>query len=249
MITDRQRESYRLIRYEYYHAGRLLQSVGNYHSAGIMLGYTIETIMKAGLVEVMPDDEQSKSKILNNSHDIVKIHNECKKYSLFNNIDVSNDFLEHVNNNFQRYPSQMQATFEVAISKNNVLANSINHLNYYDDLIVKLDKYLLEKYENPALSILYFAFRTLETRYAHEILLRNAFALSYFDLYVSYVNKNLPEREDLIDLIKQNLAKGVNYYWNPHDINEYEKVAPVILVSYSSGSFSFQKWGGEVVIS
>lgn len=220
MITDRQRERYRLIRYEYYHAGRLLQSVGNFHSAGIMLGYTIETIMKAGLLEEMTDDEQSKSKILNASHDIVKIYNECRKCGLFENIDVSNEFLEHVNNNFQRYPSKIQAVFETATNKNNVLTNSVNHINYYDDLIVKLDKYLLENYENPKLSIIYFALFTLETRYAQDMLLRNAFSLSHFDLYESYVNNNLPEREDLKELIKQNLAKGVNYYWNPRDLND-----------------------------
>lgn len=211
-----------------------------------MLGYTIETIMKAGLLEVMSDEEQSRSKILKNSHDIVKIFKECKKYNLFKSIEVTNDFLEHVNNNFQRYPCQLQAVLETATSKNNVLSNSIDHINYYDDLIVKLDKYLLEKYNKPILSILYFALFTLETRYAQDILLRNAFGLNEFDLYKSYIYKNLPDREDIKELLQQNLAKGVSYYWDPSNTNEYKRVAHAILEKYSANSFSFQKWGKEV---
>lgn len=247
MLTERDREKYRLIRYEYYHAGRLLQSVGNFHSAGIMLGYTIETIMKAGLLEVMSDEDQSKSRIIKSSHDIVKIYNECRKHGLFKSIDVSDDFLEHVNNNFQRYPSQMQIAFEEANSKNNVLQNSTNHINYYDDLIVQLDKHLLDGFGIPSLSILYFALFTLETRYAQEILSRNAFGLYQFGYYEKYIQKNMPDRDDLRKTINQNLAKGVNYYWNPHNVNEYQQAASTILESYSAGSFSFQKWGGPDV--
>jgi len=247
MTTESQREKYRLIRYEYYHAGRLLQSIGNFHSAGIMLGYTVETIMKAGLLEVMSNEEQSKSKILNASHDILKIYNECRKHGLFKDIDVSNDFLEHVNNNFQRYPSQIQNVFEEANSKDNVLQNSINHINYYDDLIVKLDKHLLDMFDIPSLSIFYFALFTLETRYAQDILYHNAFGLNQFSYYEKFVRNNLPERDDLKESIKQNLAKGFNCYWNPRDPNDNSQGSSSILESYSAGTFSFQKWSDPVV--
>ena len=50
MISSRQREKYRMIRYDYYHAGRLLHLMGNFHSACIMLGYTVETTMKEDLM-------------------------------------------------------------------------------------------------------------------------------------------------------------------------------------------------------
>ena len=54
---------------------------------------------------------KKRNKILRKSHDIVKILNECRKYEVFREIEISRDFLEHINNNFQRYPSQM---YEIA---------------------------------------------------------------------------------------------------------------------------------------
>ena len=71
MQTSMKRLLYSRIRYDYYHSGRLLQRMGYFHSAGILLGYTVETTLKAGLVEVCK--EPDKNKILNTSHDVIKI--------------------------------------------------------------------------------------------------------------------------------------------------------------------------------
>ena len=105
MNKSKQREQYCLVRYYYYHAGRLLHLIGNFHSAGIMLGYAVETTMKAGLMEVLTEEQQKKNQILNRSHDVRKIFAKCVRIGLFSDVRVSNDFLEHINNNFQRYPS------------------------------------------------------------------------------------------------------------------------------------------------
>lgn len=74
MVSPTLREQYRLIRYEYYHAGRTLHLMDNFHSADIMLGYTIETIMKAGLIEVLTEEQQISNGILMHSHDV---RNSC----------------------------------------------------------------------------------------------------------------------------------------------------------------------------
>ena len=57
-----------------------------------------------------------------------------------------------------------------ASERNIVLCNSTDYVYYYDDLIVQLDTYLLEFTSDPAISMIYFAYRTLETKYAHDLL-------------------------------------------------------------------------------
>lgn len=238
-----QREKYRLIRYDYYHAGRCLQYMGNFHSAGIMLGYTIETIMKAALTEVMTADEQSKSAILKRSHDVEEIWDECGKHGIFKNVSVSRDFLRHINNNFQRYPSQMARVFEASVKEDIVLSNSQTDINYYDSLIVSLDKALLTLTSDVSSSVIYFAFRTIETRYAKDILHRNAFVLQHYDFYTGEVLKNLPERQDHRETIFQGFEKGVGYYWDENNQKSYNSESVEIIRNYSCDSFEFKKWG------
>ncbi len=196
MVTSRNREMYRLIRYDYYHAGRLLHSVGNFHSAGIMLGYTIETTMKAGLMEVMPQSHWS-DRILKSSHDVKTIFNTCRGLGIFDKVKVSTDFLEHINNNFQRYPSQVSRILENARKSGVIMANSIDWIYFYDNLIVQLDYDLMLRTSDPSISMIFHAVRTLETRQAREVLYKNSFAITRFDEYAALVRKNMPERKDL----------------------------------------------------
>lgn len=214
MVSSRDREMYRLVRYDYYHAGRLLYEVGNFHSAGIMLGYTIETTLKAGLLEVLPKDQQN-DRLLTSSHDVRKIFRKCKSLNLFDDVQTSDDFLEQINSYFQRYPSQINQAVENAKKSNFVIANSADWEYFYDDLIVQLDWWLLCKTRDPMISMIYHAIRTLETRQAQDILNKNPIAILKFDEYAAIVQQNMPEREDLRQLVVNNLSKGANYYWNP----------------------------------
>ncbi len=214
MVTSRDREMYRLTRYDYYHAGRLLYSVGNFHGAGIMLGYTIETTMKAGLMEVMPE-QQWNDRILK-SHDVRQIFAKCTSLGLFLEVGVSSEFLEHVNNNFQRYPSQIRKIVEQSKNSGVVLAVSADWLYFYDDLIVQLDHALLCRTQDPLISLVYHAIRTLETRQARDVLYKNSFAALQFDEYTQLVKKNMPEREDHKKVLIDNISKGASFYWDPY---------------------------------
>ena len=60
MTNSERRGKYRNIRYEYYHCGRSLMFEGNFFAGGIMLGYAVETTLKAGLLEVLNNEEQKK---------------------------------------------------------------------------------------------------------------------------------------------------------------------------------------------
>lgn len=242
MTTSKEREKYKLVRYDYYHAGRVLHLMGNFHSACIMLGYAVETTMKAGLLEVLTNDEQKKNGILNRSHNIKNIYDECRRHDLFDNVRVSDDFVEHIYYHFQRYPSQMMEVWQNASKDNKEFANSIDWLYYYDDLIVQLDEYLLDKTSDPMISIFYHAIRTLETKYARDILLENAFAILKFNKYAELVRRNMPQRDDLKAEIEDNLSKGAVFYWNPSDkLRTYDQIA-AIAEMYSASAFELPKW-------
>ena len=243
MVSSRQREKYRMVRYDYYHAGRLLHLMGNFHSACILLGYTVETTMKAGLMEVLSEEQQNKNRILNQSHDVRKIFNECRKHGLFDDIRASRDFLEHINNNFQRYPSQMKKISEDATKQNTVLGNSVDWVYYYDDLVVQLDGCLLKITSDPSISIIYHAIRVLETKYARDILQENAFALLKFDDYAALVRQNMPERDDLRKTIEDNLSRGATFYWNPDSPGVVTHADMTnVAKDYSANAFKLPKW-------
>lgn len=217
MVSSEQRNKYSSLRYYYYHAGRFLFMRGNLHAGGIMLGYAVETTMKAGLMEVLPEEQWDKNRILKKEHGAMKIFCECKKYHMFNkDIRVSRAFLDQINNNFQRYPSQIDKKMEDANVCGNAWGNSSTWIHYYDDLIVQLDEYLLKRTSDPSISMIYIAFRSLEETLSRDVLRQNAFALLKFDNYVALIHQNMPDHEDLRKLVYENISKGAAYYWNPY---------------------------------
>lgn len=243
MVCSTLREQYRLIRYEYYHAGRTLHLMGNFHSAGIMFGYTIETIMKAGLIEVLPKEQQLSNKILMHSHDVKGILAECNKYELFTDIKVSRDFLEHVHYHFQRYPIQIKKAMDEASKQNSLISNSIDWIHFYDDMIVQLDSSIYELTSDPLVSIFCLTFLALETRNARDILRENAHALQMYDKYVSLIYDNMPERQDLIIQIQENFSRGPEFYWNPDAQQKvsYETIV-AIAKKYNVSEFCLPRW-------
>jgi hypothetical protein len=206
-----------------------------------MLGYTVETTMKAGLMEVMPEKHWGDRIFI--SHDVRLIFSKCASFGLFDDVMVSKDFLGHINNNFQRYPRQINKILEQARKSNIVIDNSMDWVYYYDDLVVQLDHHLLRITGNPSISMVYHAIRTLETKYARDILRKNAFALLKFDECATLIRQNMPEREDPKNQIEDNLSKGSTFYWNPDSLVEVarEQIAHVAKI-YSASTFQLPKW-------
>lgn len=217
--------------------------MGNFHSAGIMLGYTVETIMKAGLVEVLTEEQQNKNGTLTRSHDVRRILAECNKHGLFTDIQVSEDFLEHVHYHFQRYPSQKRKVLDQAGRQNKVIGNSQDWIHYYDDFIVQLDCALYKMTSDSFVSIICLAIRTLETRYSRDILRKNAHALLQFDDYAAVIRQNMPERQDHQNQIEENFSRGINFYWNPDVQQEvpYETIV-AIAKKYAVSNFELPRW-------
>ena len=241
MVSTKQRERYRLIRYDYYHAGRLLHLRGNFNAAGIMLGYTVETTLKAGLMEVMPQEKWGSG--IFKSHDVRKLFSECLANGLFDDVAVSKGFLEHINNNFQRHPSQKEKILCETSKTDIMLANSVDWIYYYDDFVVQLDVHLLNRILDPNISIIYHAIHVLETQPARDILQENAFALLKFDEYTKLLRQNMPDREDHRKQIKVNLNRGPSYYWNTRTAEKLslEQISN-IANNYRASSFKMLKW-------
>lgn len=217
--------------------------MGNFHSAGIMLGYTVETVIKAGLMEVLSEEQQNKNRALKSSHDVRRILDECNKHGLFTDIQVSNDFLEHVHYHFQRYPSQKREVLDQASRQNKVIGNSEDWIHYYDDLIVQLDCALYKLTSDPYTSIICLTLQSLETRYSKDILYRNAHALLQFDKYAAVIRQNMPERQDLKNQIEENFSRGFIFYWNPavQEVITYETIVS-IAKKYASSNFQLPRW-------
>lgn len=243
MFTSKEREQRRTIRYDYYHAGRLVWLSGNFFGASIMFGYAIESILKEGIIELIDEQTHKRDKeltrVLWRSHDVRDIMKKCREYNLFNNVTFSEDFLEHVDNNFQRYHSQRKRVLNETSSKNIALANSSENILYYDDFIIQLDRYLLESVSDCNISIIYLAFLNLDTRNALEILRENAFALLKFDEYANLVRQNMPDRDDLRRRVEENLSKGVAFYWGSNVT--HDQIA-VIAEKYSASKFQRPRW-------
>ncbi len=208
-----------------------------------MLGYTIETIMKAGLMEVLTEEQQNKNRTLTHSHDVKRILDECKRHGLFPNIQVSKDFLEHIHHHFQRYPSQKRKVLDQAGRQNKVIGTSQDWIHYYDDFIVQLDNDILKMTSDPFVSIIYLAILTLETRYSRDILRENAHALLKFEDYAALIRQNMPERQDHRNQIEDNLSKGMNFYWNPDAQEDVSYKTIVTMVNkYADSRFELPRW-------
>jgi hypothetical protein len=114
---------------------------------------------------------------------------------------------------------------------------------FFWEKIVQLDEHLLKITSDPSISIIYHAIRVLETKYARDILQKNAFALLKFDDYAALIRQNMPEREDLRKLIEDNLSRGANFYWNPDSPGAVTHTDMInIAKHYSVSAFKLPKW-------
>ena len=144
---------------------------------------------------------------------------------------------------FNVIPVKKRRILNEASRHNKVIGNSTDWVYYYDDLIVQLDHHLIKRTSDPSISIIYHAIQTLETRYARDILHKNAFALLKYEKYAGLIRKNMPEREDHRNQIEENLSKGITFYWDtdsPKVVNH--EIIVNIAEKYSANTFELPKW-------
>lgn len=184
---DRRRE-WTDVRLDYYVSARNLIGQGFFHSAGILFAYAVETHLQAILYEVYKGDQDAKVK--NDTlkkHKITKLFNHYKNLNLLPAIEVSNDFLEFIEDNFQRYPGQIIPRRNGRLNENGVVHYGVSDIHFYDDLIMQLDKNILEFTDSLDSSIGVNAIMRVDDICRNKFFQNNVHALSNIDYYLSKI--------------------------------------------------------------
>ena len=182
---DRRRE-WTDVRLDYYVSARKLLGQGFFHSAGILFAYAVETHLQAALYEFYKGDQDRKvgRDILKN-HKITELFNHYKNLNLLPAIVVSNDFLIFVEDNFQRYPGQIIPRRGDRLNENGVVSFGIDGIHYYDDLVIQLDKNILEYTDSLDSSIGVNAIMRVDDICRIKFFQNNVHALSNIDYYLN----------------------------------------------------------------
>lgn len=102
-------------KYEYYVAARTLWQNNQMQMAALMYAYAIEAQIKSALF-LFPNTCPSRER--NSRHDIPFLFAQAKSSGIFSDVDVSDDFLDFVMDNFERrYPKQTQDRLKVILPR------------------------------------------------------------------------------------------------------------------------------------
>jgi hypothetical protein len=205
------REQFKIKRLGYYQAGRYLafSSVG-VQSYYIMLGYAVEMHIKAAIAELEFKGVKLNSTELKllYSHKIKDLYHLAKNYGLYEKVEVSDYFLELVENFLHtRYPSQETESRKRIVEKNYEV--SVYNVFPYDDFICQLDQqlYALSGDEND--SIILLAAKHLNSSDNIPVMHCNAFA---FEMLAPIKDKLL-NNSSLEEHHRELLSKETENIW------------------------------------
>jgi hypothetical protein len=228
-------DSFSNYRYNYYISGRLLFFSTLPQTGAILLGYAIESFLKAGLSIL-----KNKNKRLENSHNLIWLFDECRKLGIYNEIKTSHDFIEYANDMLnQRYPSQSAATHVKTNIHNQSINFKLEFLTSYDDLICQLDDTLALFVEDVWSSIGVKAATQLAQINKGRLFFHcNAFALSRFPSYRDKILKNGVRAKIIIGPLENN----VDTLWHSPEISADIGIKPEdILQNYTALKFKYPK--------
>ncbi len=199
------------VRLEYYVSARSLMGQGFFHSAGILFGYTVETHLQAILYEFYKGDQDRKvgRKILKN-HKITELFTHCNGINLFPDVDVSDDFLIFIEDNFQRYPGQIIPSIDKRLDENGVAHYGLNDMHYYDNLVIQLDKNILEYTCSLDSSIEVSAIMMVDAYHRVKFFQSNVHALSNVNYYL-----------DIIKSLDKDRYKSIMKYYEAPQFDEF----------------------------
>jgi hypothetical protein len=135
------RKLWNSIRFDHYASGRLSLLNGMFFGGSLSLSYAVETSLKCLAYEFIKNDYQTKfTKKYQNCHDVLELYKELERHGAIDQPNVSKDFLQYISYTFSRYPSQISRTKNLISRNHGSWVQSIGFIEYYDDLMVKLDK-------------------------------------------------------------------------------------------------------------
>lgn len=209
------REKFKFKRLGYYQAGRSLafSNVGG-NSFFILLGYAIEMHIKAAIFEIECQGVKlsgSELRLLY-GHKIKELFHLGKKYGLFQNVKVSDEFLDIAENFLHtRYPSQEKESMQRILDANPLgFGITVYNIFPYDDLICQLDRELSEIANNENDSIIILAAKYINAAENVPLFHCNAFASST----LNPIWDRLLNDQTIYDNHKAILKLGQENIWN-----------------------------------
>lgn len=202
-----QREYFTNIRFQNYISGRCLGYQGcDLYTTWIMLGYAIESQLKAGLAELEYTGvvfTTNQRKIIRSSHDLVELFNLCREKNLFLDVNVSYDFLKSSTLFLaMRYPSQQESSFRNIFNDHPCgFITTIHRICPYDDFILQLENSLYELYQDKKYSLFYQAFRNFRSSMGKNFFHSNAFAFVKYPKYLHFLNNSDIDERGVIEII------------------------------------------------
>lgn len=173
-----------------------------------MFAYSIEAHIK----HILSQEQKCPRKLLF-SHDIPELFCRSKELGFFSDVEVSDDLLRYVQDNFhRRYPSQTRETMEDAMSIGHSLGMAAGFILAYDDLVLQLDQSIYYTMHNVKASI-----ATIGAKSVNSLDGRLFFHSNYPAMDLLEDIKKLHE-EDLLLLLKEE-------HESIHELNkcEYQK--------------------------
>ena len=150
MDREYQLRKFTELRFEYYSAGRTLWFNDNMETAAILLGYAVELCLKQILVASGNDGDKK----LMNSHNVLKLYARADETTLKGAVPVTHDLLHFVTDRLHhKYPRQVEEAVANAQKRGHAICLALNVIAAYDDLIIGLDEWLRENYENENASL------------------------------------------------------------------------------------------------
>ena len=199
-----------IIRYEYYVAARTLLFNSSFAVTGITFGYAIENAIKQGLRGISGKLSQKEQRLLKTSHDLPRLFQICRRYGLFRETQVSEDFFLFANDHFkQRYPSHRKAVYNACLDSGRQLSFGIDCVFAYDDLICQLEDSLFEVTGDPYNLSGFQAGLDIDGIKGRNFFHCNAAALGRFELFAELVREcpwSDPKTHHLF-------SNGPDFYW------------------------------------
>ncbi len=233
------RKKWSMLRHQYYSSGRNEMLLGNYDAAGILLGYAVKTSFKHALIE----SEFNDSNILM-KHEPQILMRACKEFGVLDEIEISNDFLDYINDHFKpRYPilsKEVQDDIE-AKGRTNIIGPLL--LSWYDDIIFQIDNWLIKKTSDNLASCFFRATADIKSFRGKLFFHANYHACMMIENLIEMWKRHDGDNS----LIIKELEKGKEYHWEVHGAGI---LPPQIFnnVNYSKNfakRFHYSTWSGD----
>lgn len=217
IVDDKLIEQWTKQKYEYYIAARTLWENNQMQMAALMYAYAIEAQLKSAFM-LFPNN--CPLSLIRKEHNIAELFQQAKLFDIFVDINVSDDFLVYVQDNFnRRYPSQTNKRLLEAKQEGRGFALIFNLNHYYDQFIIDLDSSIYRKSQDCRNSMLLLAKRDLDSMCGRYFFMLNPAALSRLDDVILWLTEELDdyqnddfEHNDLVHIAgrKRELAMLIN---------------------------------------